>query len=143
MIKHLNLSPSSGICLTMSSLLKMGSRYSQVDWHCSQLSSMSCKVDGGKGAHGRIKGDTGEGTNPGKLNMSARRHNCTHAAQTHLQGLKDGLPVAGSLFERLDKGRCIHGLDFDDLVIQDHLDLIRAANYERSCGAGKRCQGGA
>mmetsp|Transcript_38446 Transcript_38446/g.64595 ORF Transcript_38446/g.64595 Transcript_38446/m.64595 type:complete len:216 (+) Transcript_38446:229-876(+) len=34
--------PSSGICLRMSALLKIGSRYIHVDWHFSQLSSMSC-----------------------------------------------------------------------------------------------------
>jgi hypothetical protein len=38
-----NLSPSSGICLRMSGLLKMGSRYCQVDWQVSQLSSSSCR----------------------------------------------------------------------------------------------------
>ena len=39
-----NLLPSSGICFTMSSELKMGSRYSQVCWHLSQLSIRSCSV---------------------------------------------------------------------------------------------------
>ena len=39
-----NFSPSSGICLTMSSDEKMGSRYSHVCWHLSQLSSSSCRV---------------------------------------------------------------------------------------------------
>ena len=38
----LNLEPSSGICLTMSSEEKMGERYCHVCWHFSQLSSMSC-----------------------------------------------------------------------------------------------------
>mmetsp|Transcript_62800 Transcript_62800/g.198892 ORF Transcript_62800/g.198892 Transcript_62800/m.198892 type:complete len:287 (-) Transcript_62800:2989-3849(-) len=39
-----NFWPSSGICLRMSALEKMGSRYSHVLWHLSQLSSMSCRV---------------------------------------------------------------------------------------------------
>ncbi|KAF5883835.1 Uncharacterized protein DAT39_022904, partial [Clarias magur] len=38
----LNLRPSSGICAMMSSELKMGSRYSQDDWHFSMASKMSC-----------------------------------------------------------------------------------------------------
>lgn len=37
-----NFLPSSGICAMMSSELKMGSRYSQVAWHFSQASRISC-----------------------------------------------------------------------------------------------------
>ena len=37
----LNFRPSTGICFMMSSLLKMGSRYSQDSWHLSHASRMS------------------------------------------------------------------------------------------------------
>ncbi len=39
-----NLAPSSGICLMMSSELKMGSRYIQVDWQETQMSIKSCRA---------------------------------------------------------------------------------------------------
>jgi hypothetical protein len=39
----LNLRPSLGICCWMSSLPKMGSRYSQPCWHLNHSSKISCR----------------------------------------------------------------------------------------------------
>ena len=39
-----NLSPSSGICFMMSGEVKMGSKYCQVAWQASQLSTTSCSL---------------------------------------------------------------------------------------------------
>ena len=47
---------------------------------------------------------------------------------SHLQSLQRLLPVGCPVLEGLDKGAGIHGLDLDDLIIQDGLDLISAAD---------------
>jgi len=48
----------------------------------------------------------------------------------HLQRLQRLFPVGSPIFERLDKRAGVHRLYLDNLIIQNGLDLISAADDE-------------
>ena len=95
----LNFLPSTGICFMMSSLLKIGWRYSQDSWQRNQASRMSCwrKIDASWPVD-LIEFDT------------------------YLHWDQLVLPLLHLLLEGLNVRRAVHCLRLQDVVVQHHLD---------------------
>lgn len=128
-----NFSPSSGICFKMSGLLKMGSRYCQVDWHSSQLSSRSCSTQATP--HNRRELTQflvntflswqlcwKRGNRLGCSHISPDScHTHIHHEAAHLCSQQQLLPGNCCRLQGLDEGAGTHGLRLDHLVIQQDL----------------------